>query len=65
MGLRNGDFIVSSHSGIQGIVLGFKYSDLNSYYHKTVIYCTYTPQHESYKLNKVIEINSNTVSRKK
>ena len=65
MGLRKGDLVVSDYSGIQGIVLGFKYSDFNSYYHQIVIYCTYTPKHEYYKLNKVIEINSNILSRKK
>ncbi len=62
MGLRKGDIVVSSN-GFEGIVLDFRYSEYNSYYHKTVIYCIYAPPHEYYKLNKVIEINSNIVKR--
>jgi hypothetical protein len=65
VGLRKGDYIISEYSGLQGIVLGFKYSEYNSYYHKTVIYCTFAPAHEYYKVNKIIEINSNIVKRKK
>ena len=63
MGLRKGDMVISDYSGLQGIVLDFRYSEYNSYYHKTVIYCIYAPPHEYYKLNKVIEINSNIVKR--
>jgi hypothetical protein len=51
MGLRKGDLVVSSN-GIEGIVLDFRYSEYNSYYHKTVIYCTFVPPYLS---NKVIK----------
>ena len=64
MGLRKGDFVVSSN-GIEGIVLDFRYSEYNSYYHKTVIYCTFVPHYSSYnKVNTVFEINSNVIKRK-
>ena len=63
MGLRKGDFVASSN-GIEGIVLDFRYSEYNSYYHKTVIYCTFAPEYERGKVNTVFEINSNVIKRK-
>jgi hypothetical protein len=65
VGLRKGDIVVSENSGIQGIVLDFKYSEYNSYYHKTVIYCIFAPVHEYGKVNTILEINSNIIGRKK
>lgn len=65
MGLRKGDIVVSENSGIQGIVLDFRYSEYNSYYHKTVIYCTFAPEYEMGKVNTVFEINSNYLKRRK
>jgi len=64
VGLRKGDIVVSENSGIQGIVLDFRYSEYNSYYHKTVIYCTFAPEYEMGKVNTVFEINSNYLKRK-
>jgi hypothetical protein len=65
VGLRKGDIVVSENSGIQGIVLDFRYSEYNSYYHKTVIYCTFAPEYEMGKVNTVFEINSNYLKRRK
>ncbi len=65
MGLRKGDIVVSESSGIQGIVLDFKYSEYNSYYHKTVIYCIFAPADAYGKVNTILEINSNIIGRKK
>ena len=64
MGLRKGDIVVSSN-GYEGIVLDFRYSEYNSYYHKTVIYCILTPRSEVNTVNTVFEINSNYLKRKK
>jgi hypothetical protein len=64
VGLRKGDIVVSSN-GFEGIVLDFRYSEYNSYYHKTVIYCTFAPEYETGKVNTVFEINSNYLKRKK
>ena len=64
MGLRKGDIVVSSN-GYEGIVLDFRYSEYNSYYHKTVIYCILAPRSEVNTVNTVFEINSNYLKRKK
>ena len=58
MGLRKGDIVVSTN-GYEGIILDFKYSQYNSYYHKTVIYCISAPRSEINTVNTVFEINSN------
>jgi len=63
VGLRKGDMAVAS-SGIEGIVLEFRYSQYNSYYHKTLIYCTYAPRENYMKVNTIFEINSSILKRK-
>lgn len=63
MGLRKGDIVVSKN-GYEGIVLDFKYSEYNSYYHKTVIYCIFAPHYEINTVNTIFEINSNYLKRK-
>ena len=64
MGIRKGDIVVSS-SGYEGIVLDFRYSECNSYYHKAVVYCTLAPEYGFGKVNTVFEINTNYLKRKK
>ncbi len=65
MGLRKGDFIVTEYSGMEGILLEFKYSEYNSYYHKAVVYCTFAPPQSNAKLNTVVEVNANIVTRRR
>ena len=38
-----GQIVEQPMNGIQGIVLAYKKTAHNSYYHKAVIYCTFAP----------------------
>ena len=41
--IEAGQMVEQPMNGIQGIVLKYKKTPHNSYYHKAVIYCTYAP----------------------
>jgi hypothetical protein len=43
MELKKGDFIRHKSNKLEGIVVGFKTSEFNKFYHKVVIHCTYAP----------------------
>jgi len=59
MGLRKGDLIRFRMNKIEGIIVGFKTSEFNGYYHKIVVHCTYSPYNN--RLNgTIIEINNHS-----
>ena len=43
MEFRKGDLIRHKSNKLEGIVVGFKTSEFNDYYHKVVIHCIYAP----------------------
>ncbi len=59
MGLRKGDLIRFRSNKIQGIIVGFKASEYNSYYHKILVHCTYAPYNS--RLNgTIVEVTNHT-----
>ena len=43
MELKKGDFIRHKSNKLEGIIVGFRTSEFNDYYHKVAIHCTYAP----------------------
>lgn len=63
MGLRIGDIIVTKTEGVEGIILGFKNAEHNSYYHKVTIFCTYS-KYEPRQVGRHVDLNQNIIKRR-
>ena len=59
MGLRKGDLVRFKSNKVTGIIVGFKTSELNSYYHKVLIHCIYAP-HNSRLNGTIVEISNHS-----
>lgn len=63
MGLRVGEMIRGKSHKLEGIIIKFKVSDqYSSYYHKVVIFCTYSP-HNHYN-GSLIEVSVHNIERR-
>ena len=63
MGLRKGDMVVTKSGYVEGVVVGFKTAEYNSYYHKVTVFCTYSKMDRAF-VGGLVDLNTQFVKRK-
>jgi hypothetical protein len=63
MGLRKGDMVKVKDGHLEGVVVGFKTAEYNSYYHKVTVFCTYS-KFEPYYIGRHVDLDAKFVKRK-
>ena len=63
MGLRKGDMVITESGYMEGVVVGFKTAEYNSYYHKVTVFCTYSKRDPVF-VGGLVDLNAQFVKRK-
>ena len=64
MGLRKGDMVVVRSGLMEGVVVGFKTAEYNSYYHKVTVFCTYSKMEPAF-VGGLVDLNAKFVEIKR